>query len=105
MKTSASAFHLQGKGPRNRIYGRGIESRLLLPAHVLEFQNWSEIRKTLVRKYIYHRSRESDDGVTVGARDTTGSETSAVIGQVAAIGGSQASKDGEGENILHVEGI
>ena len=39
---------------------------------------------------------EGDDGVTVGARDATRSETGSVISQVASIGRSQAGKEGDG---------
>lgn len=55
----------------------------------------ADLRPTLgivvwVAPVCHHREGEGDDGVSVGARDTTGSETGGEIGQVAAIGSGQA---------------
>ena len=40
----------------------------------------------------YHRSGEGHDDVTIRARIATRAETSAVVSQVAAVGGSQSCK-------------
>lgn len=78
-KRFAVSFPSTRQRPEDDTYRRGIESRLLLPEHVLELRNWSGVLKTWSQD-TYHGKREGDDGVTVGVRDTAGSDTIGVIG-------------------------
>ncbi len=103
MKISALAGSFYGKIPRNERYRRGIESRLVLQDHIFDLDINPRLRENLVRTCTYHSAGEGDDGFTAGARDAAGSEAGGIIGQVTDIGGSQANKDGDGENILHFE--